>query len=1006
MTTFGGASPSPFGRPPAPGAPTTPPQPTQLGRYVLQGELGRGGMGVVYRAHDPSLDRPVAVKVLTLGPSARPDDAERFVREARLAGKLRHPGIVSPIDVGQQDNALYIVMPLVAGRTLSAFLKDEADLRRRVEVVRDVARALHHAHESRIVHRDVKPSNVMIDDEGHTLLMDFGLARDDDASRQITTTGQTIGTPAFMAPEQVDATLAELGPGVDVYGLGVVLFLALTGRIPFDDPSTATVFKRILLDDPPDPTEVAPEVPPPLGAVALRCLEKDPPDRYPSAAALADDLDRWLAGETPKTTRRSERARPPTARGPAMAPIPPTGVIAALAAGIVLLGIAAVALGLFGDGGDPDPIDPPVIAAGDEGATATATAEGPEPDASDDDDDDPDAATPPPPALEPWWEPAPEQREYAEASGLPLCFENELGMRFVLIPPGTFVMGSRPSERSRFLPFSYSHMSERRHRVTLSRPFYLGATEVTFGQLRRRWPGHAGDDAIEESQRTMAARGQVLRGDPSMMIAADDDRPVVLVSATKAEKFADWLSEQPDGGGRHYRLPTSAEWERAARAGTETIFPWGDDPAASTTRANVRAASDGIVSSEDTGIHFPRNDRYRVSTPVGTFAPNRFGLFDVIGNAAEWTSDAPAILPWFPVVDPAVPTEGSRAIRGGSYASGPLSARSGAQSAEFNEPRPHVGFRLVCEIDRTDLPNAPDVPEGRTMPLPDGVAPADAELVPDGTWWTPTPEQLDAARGRGWPLWFESEIGRGLRFVLVPAGRFSFGLSPEVIARFGIERADGIRQNDGMITAPVYLAATETTQAQFRFWRDDDRLQGADPFVGADRPMVSVPMPEAEEHGRWLATEDGDPGRYRLPKRLEWERGLRAGSRSAWFWGEDEREAALFANLLDPSTILPDRPRPRWAKGEPFPLGDGLTFPGPVASYDPNRLGLFDMTGNVAELHAAKIDPSVPEGFWPTTGSSFADGRATSVVQDARSRGQQADLQVGFRLVATRPPRR
>ncbi len=256
-------------------------------------------MGVVLRAFDPALRRPVAIKVIAgaLDPIGR--HAERFVREARAAARLRHPGIVAVHEVGAHAGRPFIVLDWVDGESLDRVLaRGRLAPRRAATIVRDLARALAHAHGAGILHRDVKPQNVLIDRGGAVRLGDFGLARDLTAIDQATLTapGQLVGTPEYVAPEQARGD-PDVGPAADVWGAGAVLYRALLGRSPFPGETVLEVLDRVFTAEPERPRRLDRTIPRDLETIALRCLDKRPERRYASAEALADDLDRHLAGE-------------------------------------------------------------------------------------------------------------------------------------------------------------------------------------------------------------------------------------------------------------------------------------------------------------------------------------------------------------------------------------------------------------------------------------------------------------------------------------------------------------------------------------------------------------------------------------------------------------------------------------------------------------------------------------------------------------------------------------
>jgi|GEM_PF-1807351 len=352
----------------------------RLGPYRILEEIGRGGMGVVYKAEHPELKRTVALKVLIAGEDASEDAVERFHREAEAVAKLgHHPNIVPVYDIGAQNRVHYIAMHYVDGKPLDALIAERAlTPRRAARVARKVAGALSHAHEHGVIHRDVKPANVLmarvkvkasaarssredrppgtIAEEGGatagtgtTVTMedweprvtDFGLAKDVESSAKFTASGTTLGTPQYMPPEQADGRLEEIDARSDVYSVGAALYEMLCFQPPFEGSSVINVIKKVLLDDPVPPRKLSTAVSKDLETICLKCLEKEPSRRYQTASALEEDLRRYLEDEPISARpaslpyRISKRVR----RNPALYLVGTLAILALAAAGIFFLGV-------------------------------------------------------------------------------------------------------------------------------------------------------------------------------------------------------------------------------------------------------------------------------------------------------------------------------------------------------------------------------------------------------------------------------------------------------------------------------------------------------------------------------------------------------------------------------------------------------------------------------------------------------------------------------------------
>jgi len=272
--------------------------PTTFGDFELVEEIGRGGMGVVYRARQQSLGREVALKLILLDHLASETDRARFYAEARAAAKLEHPHIVPVYDLGDVQGRPYISMKLIEGSTLSSQLQNgHMDGKSAAKLLIPLCQAVQYAHENSVLHRDVKPSNIMINHEGQAFLTDFGLAKDLRETPTLTRTGAVVGTPAYMPPEQASGQKPTLDPTSDVYSLGAVLYHMITGQPPFVGRTGLETVLMVMEQDPPSPRSLTRGLDRDLEMIILRCLQKPPDLRYASASALEQDLNAYLNNE-------------------------------------------------------------------------------------------------------------------------------------------------------------------------------------------------------------------------------------------------------------------------------------------------------------------------------------------------------------------------------------------------------------------------------------------------------------------------------------------------------------------------------------------------------------------------------------------------------------------------------------------------------------------------------------------------------------------------------------
>jgi WD40 repeat protein/predicted Ser/Thr protein kinase len=310
-----------------------PPGRTQIPGYEVIGELGRGGMGVVYKARQLSLGRLIALKMILAGAQAGANQLTRFRAEAEAVARLQHPNLIQVFEVGEQEGRPYFVMEFVDGGGLDRLIDGKPQPpRRAAELLETLSRAIQAVHGAGIIHRDLKPSNVLLTADGTAKITDFGLAKRLGDDSGPTLTGDVVGTPSYMAPEQAAGRTRDVGPTTDVYSLGAILYEMLTGLPPVDGETPWDTIQRVVTDDPVAPRRLRPAVPRDLETICLKCLQKEPRRRYPSAVALADDLGRFLRGEPiqARPVGRGERLVKWARRRPAAAALVAVSGLAAL----------------------------------------------------------------------------------------------------------------------------------------------------------------------------------------------------------------------------------------------------------------------------------------------------------------------------------------------------------------------------------------------------------------------------------------------------------------------------------------------------------------------------------------------------------------------------------------------------------------------------------------------------------------------------------------------------
>jgi tRNA A-37 threonylcarbamoyl transferase component Bud32 len=644
----------------------------RIGRYEIKSEIGRGGMGVVYRALDTDLGRTVAIKTLHLSEYATPQEVkslrERLLREARAAGNLNHPNLVAVHDFGQEADIAFIVMELVEGRTLQDLLAESTALTRQtsLRILAEAAAALDYAHSCGAVHRDVKPANIMVRTDGTVKIADFGIAKL-ACTKTITETGMIVGSPHYMAPEQLKGD--PVSARTDQFGLAGVAYTLLTGRRPFDADTVASLFHRVLHEDPIPVQVLTPGAGGEVDRVLRKAMAKNPENRFASCLEFVDNLKTaWLDAPRPRP-KQEPKSRSLKAWMAAVAVLVLLGIGGAL---YLAHSRAAKAETAFWESvrsrREPTLLEEYLrrypqgrfVTDARKGiedlrrsfVTKTETPGGEVAEKTD---------TRKEPNLEVAKEGVSktgkgtvEKRKtggerVAEGIADGLVRINPIdGLTYSWILPGSFQMGCSPGDDGCEYPEKPAHS------VKIGKGFWMGQTEVTIAAYKH---------FAEATGRKLTPEQRAIEG--------GDNLPMVLTSWEDATAFCSWA-----GG----RLPTEAEWEYAARAGSDGPFYGKPDDIA------WHAEHGGYA------LHAVRQ-----------LQPNRNRLYDMLGNAWERVAD------WYDedyygkagAGDPGVPAQGrTGVIRGGSNSSRPDVLRvsyRGTKGREAGDVATDIGFRCVRE---------------------------------------------------------------------------------------------------------------------------------------------------------------------------------------------------------------------------------------------------------------------------------------------------------------------
>jgi formylglycine-generating enzyme required for sulfatase activity len=597
-------------------APSLPPELASHPRYRILKELGRGGMGVVYHAEQTMMDRQVAIKVINKALLDQPDALERFEREVRAAAKLIHPNIVIAYDAERAGDLHMLVMEFVEGQSLDHVLRREGPLPvlHACMYARQTALGLQHAHERGMVHRDIKPHNLMLTPKGQVKILDFGLAK--VASERGTGGGLTaanayMGTPDYSAPEQAtDARTADIR--ADIYSLGCTLYCLLAGRPPFREETPVQTILAHLEKEPAPLPQLRPEVPAGLWLVVARMLAKAPAERYQAPAEAALALAPFC-GPAAEAAPVAAPAASPSAGGlaavvgsgessKAAAP-PPAGrrrrtAGRALVAGLSLVMLGAVAAGLLlPRGGGSKARD-----GRDAGGVARATPPA-----------DQQTGEENPPSGPSRREPGPVPSSPTPAGPLAKSITNSVGMKLVLVPRGSFWMGDRGSQKQ----------------VAIPRDFYLGVFPVT----QEQWQAvmHSNPSWFSRSGGGADRLGSISDADLRQF-------PVEQVTWDDAQEFVQRLNVREKDSGLQYRLPSEAEWEYACRERAASEEDCAFDFYCGRP-SNDLSSDQANFNGQNPAGSAPRGRFLGRTTRVGSYPPNRLGVYDMHGNVWQWCVD-------------------------------------------------------------------------------------------------------------------------------------------------------------------------------------------------------------------------------------------------------------------------------------------------------------------------------------------------------------------------------
>ena len=1025
---------------------------TSLGPYEILGVIARGGQGVVYKARHRELGTAIALKLLLAHKDAR--SVQLFRQEAQVLARLRHPNVIVVTDLGEMVGVPFLAMDFVRGADLKSVVdvRGPLDLETARQTLATIARTLQFCHERGLVHRDVKPQNILIEEQtGRPILIDFGLIKRQEQFEKefgaITTplmiSQEMGGTPSFMSPEQTGAPgFGPTGPHSDVYGLGATLYYVLTGKPPFVGAKTLQTLNMVMTEPPVDPRKHRPDIPEALARLCLQAMAKRPEERPKSAEAFAAVLvprqapegdaafylargaarrkDKDLAGALSDLARSAEMLAPgdplekrvEEERGGIEAELARRGGTRPL----LKVGVALAILLLVG-------------------ALAAALLRSPPPDV------DLTDTTPPEVKLDP----------IPEWTGGPLTFRCTVSDQQPKSLRCQLVIDGKPAGT----PFQVEVPRSGPVLAQLDPASVTSATISTLGiiAIAEDRAGNTGKDeravpimreppriAIQSpadltftSARTLdvsAHLGSERRRDAvAVLRVGETERARQPLELTVGDIFACTALPLPDEDGPCTLEVACSDLVGNKGAATvtltvdrtppelEVLAPLGEPAVredAIPVRVRARDASREVkVSLEGQGSL----EQDKKGDFVGTFHLTHEGrneasvvARDKAGNetratvAAVRDSTAPRLLEVTRLPGAAEVTSEQVLVvlvtdKACKATVGDVPARADAEGRRHVVSVPTRLGKNALAVVLTDAREN----SARLEPLELAFECVQPPLLRPA-WWSIARPQREHALAKGIPVAFVN--AQGMKFALIPPGTFRMGSPGNEPGRENDESAHEV-----VLTRGFYMGATEVTNAQFRRFQpghDSGDYKGKGSLNGDDQPVVNVTLTDAYEFCRWLDKQAGKENLYRLPTEAEWEYACRAGTDGSFFWGAGPEGAARYANGagLEAASIIPIEEK------DAFPFRDEWPLTAPVGGRQPNPFGLFDMIGNAAEwvsdrhksyrLEKAQDPMELNGDSAIARGGSFADGPARSRAAYRLALTDSRKTYVGFRVVAER----